>query len=222
MVLKVIDGAGAPQNLSTTLDASGNLVGATSVTDPVSGQKLTVNPSGAAGAALVSSDGAKSTYRFGTVAATLFSTAAAVLLEIVGSATKTVRVKKITIWAQAATKFYAELTLLRCTGVSSGTPAALNKGKHDISDVVGTAVVNIYQAAAPAGSGSVVIGAKVLTTTPPSASMPALAAIWDFSTNQDKALILRGVGDVIEVANNTLTLGAGTFGCEVELEEDNS
>ena len=35
-------------------------------------------------------------------------------------------------------------------------------------------------------------------------------------------MILRGAGDVIEIMNNTLTLGTGTYGCMVEWEEDNS
>lgn len=42
MVLKVIDAAGATQSLSTTQDAATNLVGATCITDPITGQKLTV------------------------------------------------------------------------------------------------------------------------------------------------------------------------------------
>ena len=58
---------------------------------------------GGTGVALVSLDGTNPTYRTGAVAQTLFSTAAAVLVEIVGSPTATVRVKQITIWAQAAT-----------------------------------------------------------------------------------------------------------------------
>lgn len=42
MTLKLLDAVGAVQNLSTSADAGGNLVGATSITDPVSGNKQLV------------------------------------------------------------------------------------------------------------------------------------------------------------------------------------
>ncbi len=170
----------------------------------------------------VSSDGAKATYRAGGFALTLYSTAAAVLVEIKGSATHTVRVKKIVLWGQAGTKFYAELSLLRCTGLSGGTPVVANIGKHDTSDGAATAIVNSFAAAATAGAGSAVIGAKAMCVAPPAAGMPVVLCVWDFSRNQDKALVLRGVGDVIEVFNNTTVLGTATFGFEVEFEEDAS
>ena len=69
---------------------------------------------GNSGALLVSSDQTKAR----SAGQTLYSTAAAVLVEIVGSATKTVRVKKIVVWGQCATKFFTELELLRSTSVS--------------------------------------------------------------------------------------------------------
>lgn len=43
MPLDVLDGTGAQQNMSTTLDASGYLVGSTCVTDPSSGAKQRVS-----------------------------------------------------------------------------------------------------------------------------------------------------------------------------------
>jgi hypothetical protein len=177
---------------------------------------------GRQGALLVSSDGTKPTYRAGAVAQTLYSTAAAVLVEIVGSASMTVRVKKITVWAQAGTKFYAELTLQRCTAASAGTPNVAAIGKHDKNDAAATAVINYYTAAAAAGTGNAVIGAQPLSTVPPSATAAMNPTVWDFSKLQDKALILRGTGDVIEIYNNTTGLGTATFGFEVEWEEDNS
>jgi hypothetical protein len=48
MTLVVQDATGAKQNMSTTTDASGNLVGSTCVTDPNSGAKQAVSPQGSA------------------------------------------------------------------------------------------------------------------------------------------------------------------------------
>jgi hypothetical protein len=174
------------------------------------------------GRLLVTEEHLKPTFRYCAVAQTFYSTAAAVLLEIIGSATKTIRVKKILLWSQCATKFYAELTIGRATAASAGTPAALTAGKMDINDAAASATVNIYTAAAASGTGFAAFDARIMGISPPSASMIAQPVIWDFCLNNDKPLILRGTGDVIEVYNNTTGLGAGTFGCMVETEEDNS
>lgn len=218
--LYVTDANGARQQLEETVLSTGNFAPNTIVTDSA-GNRALMAPGGE-GAQLVSSDGTKATYRSGAVAQTLYSTGAAVLVEIVGSATKTVRIKKITLWAQAGTKFFTELTLLRCTGVSGGTPTVAAIGKHDKNDAAATAVVNYYTAAAAAGAGSVVTGAGALSVAIPSATMPMLEKTWDFSRSQDKAMILRGTGDVLEVFNNVTGLGTATFGFEAEFEEDNS
>jgi len=162
----------------------------------------------------------RATYRAGAVNQTFYSTAAAVLLEIVGSASKTVLIKRIMLWGQCATKYYAELTLLRCTAASAGSATAANKGQHDVNDPAATAVVNYYSAAAAAGTGNAIIGAGVMTVAPPAATLLAYPYEWDFCQHMDRPLILRGTGDVIEVYNNTSGLGAGTFGFEVEWEEE--
>lgn len=174
------------------------------------------------GRLLVTEEHVKPTYRACAVAQTLYSTAAAVLVEIIGSSTKTVRVKKILVWGQAATKFYAELTLGRATAASAGSASALTAGLMDKNDAAATAIVNIYTAAAASGTGFAAFDAKIMGVAAPSATMIAQPVVWDFCLNNDKPLILRGTGDVMEIYNNTTGLGAGTFGCMVEWEEDNS
>jgi hypothetical protein len=171
----------------------------------------------------ITEEGLKYCYRACQVNQTLYSTAAAVLLEIQGSSTMTIRIKKITLWGNCATKFYAELTLGRATGVSgSGGPTVSTAGRNDKNDPAATAVINNYTAAATSGAGFAVIGGKVMGITPPSASMITQPVIWDFCINNEKPLILRGTGDVLEVYNNTTGLGAGTYGFDVLWEEDNS
>lgn len=177
---------------------------------------------GSIGSLLVSSDGYKNTYRAAGTGLVLYSTAAAVLLEIQGSATATVRVKKIELWGQAATKFFTELQLLRSTTIGGGTPVPAVAGQHDPADPVATAVVNSYAAASTFGTGHILTGAKVLSTQAPAATNDAVPARWDFSRNADKALIIRGIADVIQVYNTITGLGSGTFGFEIEWEEDNS
>jgi hypothetical protein len=171
----------------------------------------------------ITEEGLKYCYRACAVNQTLYSTAAAVLVEITGSATMTVRIKKITVWGQAATKFFAELTLGRATAVSgTGGATAVTPGKNDKNDPNATATINCYTAAAVSGAGFAVMGGKIMGVAAPSATMIAQPVVWDFCINNEKPLILRGAGDVLEVYNNTTGLGTGTFGFDVLWEEDNS
>lgn len=171
-----------------------------------------------------SSDGAKPTYRAAGFGQVLYSTAAAVVLEIVGSATRTVRVKRIALWLAGNTgKFYADLTLLRATTVS-GTGVAVVPviGKHDTMSPTATAVINNYVAAATSGTGAAVLGGTVLYGGVSTATfIGAPPAGWNFSKQQDQALVLRGAADVIQIYNNTLSFtGSPVYGFEVEWEED--
>jgi hypothetical protein len=175
------------------------------------------------GRLLVTEEHQKPTFRSGAAGQTFYSTAAAVLMEIVGSATKTVRIKKIVMWAQCATKFFTELQLLRSTSVSGSGAANVGAiGAHDLNDPAATAVINYYTAAATYGSGHTVMGARYMGIMAPAATNIAMPITWDFCVNNDKPLILRGAGDVIQIYNTILTLGSGTYGYEVEWEEDNS
>jgi hypothetical protein len=177
----------------------------------------------ATGRILCTEESNKNSYRAVCVTQTFYSTAAAVLIEMTGSATMTIRIKKILMWGNCATKFYAELTLGRATAVSaSGGPVAMTPGKMDKNSAAATATVQNYTAAAVAGSGFAAQDGRILGITPPSASMWAQPCEWDWCLNNDGPMILRGTGDVLEIFNNTTGLGAGTYGCMVHWEEDNS
>jgi hypothetical protein len=174
-------------------------------------------------ALLVSSDQSKATFRAGGFGNTLYSTAAAVILEIQGSATKTIRIKKISLYAvSTSATFFAELTLGRATTVGGGTPAAQTPQKMDSNDAGATAVLNIYTGASTSGTGYAAFSAKVLPCVTGAAGVAVQSVTWDFCQNQDQALVLRGTSQWVEVFNNTLTLTGAKFGFDVEWEEDNS
>ena len=97
----------------------------------------------------VTTDLGANTYHYGAVANPLYSTAGAVLAEVQGSATKTVRVKRISLWANAGTVNKTDILLERSGYVSAGTLTALVAGKHDSTDGAATAVVNIHNTRAP-------------------------------------------------------------------------
>lgn len=163
------------------------------------------------------------TYRTGATGQTLYSTAAAVLIELQGSATKVVRLRKLSIWAQAGTKFFTELTLSRVAVVSAGTPQASPTGYPcDTSDPAATAVVNYYAAAAAASAAPKLIGAGALSVAIPSATMEMTPTVWDFARVQVKPIVLRGTADILQVANTITGLGTATYGFEIEWDEANA
>lgn len=216
----IVDANGARYGVELTGLPDGNNAFSSIITD-LNGVKPLAAPGGFA--LQVSADGAKPAYHVGAAGLTCYSGAQAVLLEIQGSATKTVRVKHIELWIQAGTKFFTELELLRANGLSgSGTPTAATRVRHDTNDPGATAVINYYTAAATNGSGAAILGAKVIGIAAPTASLGIVPAIWDFSRNQDKALVLRGTSDVFQVYNTITGLGTATFGFDVEWEEDSS
>ena len=139
----------------------------------------------ATGRLMVTEESNKYSYRSVCVTQTLYSTAAAVLFEMTGSATMTIRVKKILMWAQAATKFFAELTLGRATAVSGGTPVTMTAGKMDKNFPAATATVQNYTAAAVAGTGFTAFDGRIVGIAAPSASMIAQPAEWDWCLNND-------------------------------------
>jgi hypothetical protein len=179
------------------------------------------------GRVLCTEESNKASFRAVAVTQTFYSTAAAVLFEMCGSATTTVRVKKILMWGNCATKFYCELTLGRATAQSSSYASitSMTPGKHDknlAASGIAAGGLGTYQVAAPSGTGYTAFDGRILGITPPSATMWAQPCEWDWCLNNDGPMILRGTGDVLEIYNNTTGLGAGTFGCMVEWEEDNS
>ena len=84
-----------------------------------------------------------------------------------------------------------------------------------------TAVVNVYTGASTQGTGHLLVGAQIMYCSAAGVTAPA-ATVFDFCRNNDKPLILRGTSDWLEVYNNSTSVGTGTFGFEIEWEEDNS
>lgn len=201
--------------------ADGKLMGAY----PYSARKVTTEPTpiSETNPLIVSTDHGIPTYRMAAAGLTLYSTAAAVLLELKGSATKTVRIKKLRLWGQAATKFYTELTLQRATTfAATGTPVVPVIGQNDTGDAAATAVLQSYAGAATLGTGAAVIGGQPLSVAIPSATLAMIPTLWDFCSDQNKALILRGTSDVLQVYNTITGLGTATFGYEIVWSEDGS
>lgn len=217
--LLIVDATGTQRALSVTVNPQDTgYVSSQCLTDPRYGYKQNVSPFGAA---FVTSDGIKPTFRY----AGTFTPAAAPtdMLVIQGSPTMTGRIKSIVLGGQSTSGGLMLVSLVRRSLANTGgTSVTVAGGKHDTTDSNGTVVPVTYSANPSAvGPSAGTLGQRRLWLPPGSAA--PLFVTWDFSTRQDKALILRGIGDFICINGNqsTVPLGA-TIDFEIEVEEDNS
>lgn len=212
------DANGAKVSLSSTLNPIDNgQVGSTAITDPVSGVKATVFQ----GAMMVSADGVKATYRYsGTLTPAATPTD---IIVIPGSSTRTGRIKSIVLGGIATTAGSMLATLIRRSTLNTGgTSAAATGAPHDINDAAATVIPQVYSAN-PTGLGTAVGNMNRGRLWLPLATAQPSPLRWDFSTRQDKALIVRGVTDVIAVnLGGAAVPSGGAIDWEVEIEEDGS
>lgn len=212
----VLDYVGTKQQLSTTTDANGNLVGSTCITDPSSGNKANVNQ----GVLISSSDGLKATYRYFSAGNTPAATPTDVFT-LTGSLTKTVRIKSIILSGLATTAGQFVWTLVRrSSGNGSGTSTTPTAFPSDVNDPNATAVMTLYTAN-PATLGTAVGNVRGGRLFHNVSTAQNDRLVWDFTVNTDKALILRGSSDIVAINGAGATLPAGaSLDIEIEWEED--
>src|SRR5450631_2495829 len=190
--LSVIDGGLLPQSISAALDGDGSLI------------------------LIRSSEHVKPTFRY---CMTFVPPAAPTdIITIQGSASKTLRIKRIILSATCTTAANMIVTLHRRSAADSGgspTVTPITPGKLDPNDAAATGVVNCISAnnysALGADVGTVGISrlSFVLFTS------PQIFTNWEYATRQNKALILRGASDFIcvNLGGAALTAVTPTIDC---------
>jgi hypothetical protein len=221
--MTITDGSGVQQTFALTLTAGGKL--ANVLIGDENGARALMAPAGE-GAQLVSSDGTIPTYRYCSLALAMVATPTDALV-IQGSATKTVRVKRIKVSGQATAQGSMPVQLIRRSTAGTVAPAVLTAiaaAKHDSTDPAATAVVSTVGTANPGvlGTSAGIVGVDRL-------GMSALGTgtagggedvDWNFATRQDKAIVLRGVSEFLVINFNGAAIPAGgVVDFEVELEE---
>lgn len=174
-------------------------------------------------------DSTQQTYRV-SASFTPFATAPLALVTIIGSATKTVRIKRILIGGVATA--LAD-TLFRLTRVSvigtGGTAVAPTVAKNDTLSAAATAVVQHYTTAAQT-TGTVVSSLShwrqfiATVTTPATAYTNPTYQVFPECGVGGQSLVLRSTSDMIQIENfNGGNLGAATvLEYVVEFVEDGS
>lgn len=227
MAFTAQDANGSNQNIATTADASGNLIGATTIRDPTTGANgVAVN---SAGQFSVNHDPAgAATYRF-AASFTPQATGAVTVITIQGSATKTVRVKRIMLGGVSTAAGSSVYSIQRTSALGAGgTEVKPTAAKHDTQAAAASAVVShwtttLKAAGTPAGGPLAVMRVGTSIVTAPTTGAVAQTFMFPEGGVRDgQALVLRGTSEYLEIQNiNAGNLPAGTvLDYSIELVEE--
>lgn len=168
----------------------------------------------------ISTEGNVGTYGISAVAVTPAATPTDVVT-VYGSATKTIRVKSVTVSGLATTAGSMDVSLVKRTAANTGgTATHPTIAKFDSGDATATATVSQYSVN-PTGLGTgTIVESKTLNMGVAGA---AGTVVFDFATRNDKALILRGATEGLAInLNGEAVPTGGKIGYGVEWEEDAS
>jgi hypothetical protein len=155
--------------------------------------------SGTTGIATVETESVKTTYS--AVAANIALASGGVVVLLQGSATKTIRLKRAEVSGTLTTASAADVLILRYSSGPTGgtTTTAPTIVSHDGNDAAATAVISAYST--PPNGGLTAIGAlrerRIFLSTP--TTLGSIAE-WQFGDKNDKAAILRGIGQYYGLA----------------------
>lgn len=169
---------------------------------------------GATGIPSVNTEGTRVTFSAGNTGVTGFTPVATPtdFAGVIGSATKTIRVLRVTI-SGVATAATPILTLLvkRSTANSGSTPVALTKVTHDSNNAALTCTVTTYTTTNPT-TGTLVgtVRAKYLNLGA-AAGGAAGEIVWDFTTRNGQGIVLRGIAEGLFLNWGGAAVPAGTL-----------
>jgi hypothetical protein len=164
----------------------------------------------------VTAEGYRANYGSVVVQATPAATCTDIVT-LVGSATKTVYVKRVIVSGLATTAGSMDVTLVKRTTVNtSGTATQPTIAQFDSTDAAPTAVVNLYSANPTTGTG---VGLKNQSLNFGLTGATG-QALFEFSTRNDKPLVLRGVAQCLAInLNGQAVPSGGKLSASIEWEE---
>lgn len=161
---------------------------------------------------------------------TPFATAAVTMIQVKGSATKTVRVKRILVSGTSTALSASVFSIQRTTGTGAGgTAVTPTITKMDSGTVAASTAVVTHFTTAAQSSGAGATGLTnwlqfTATATTPTVAMVGPQVVFPEGSMSGNSLVLRGTADFIEIQNvSPANLGAGTvLAYTIEFEEDGS
>lgn len=162
---------------------------------------------GTTGVLAIDSESTKTCYSVGASGFTPVATATD-FFTIIGSGTKTIRVRRIVVAGIATAASNVAINLIkRSTANSGGTAASLTIPPHDANDVAATAVVSTYSVNPTLGTGVGNVRSGNLNL---GAAGAAGVLDWDFSNRNDKAIVLRGIAQTLALNFGGVAVPGGT------------
>lgn len=166
----------------------------------------------------VTTEGVNATYGIASAGNTPVATPTDVAT-LYGSASKTVRVKRVTVSGQATTAGSMNVSLIKRTAANTGgTSTTPTIGQFDSADAAATATALLYNTTNPTTLGAGV--ALSMQTLNFGVAGAAGTVVFDFSNRNDKPIILNGVAQGLAINfNGGAVPTGGTFGYTIEFDE---
>lgn len=170
-----------------------------------------------AGSVYANNEGRKASYR--AVTSGVVVTANGVLLQLIGSATKTVRVNRIACNGILTTAAMVQIQVQRTTAAASSVSGAvaITPAKLDSAMAAATAVPTSYTAAT-LGTGNVLLATARALYAPATALSTGVEFL--FGVRNAQSLVLRGTSEWAQVTVATSSYTGALFDIDVEFTEE--
>jgi hypothetical protein len=169
----------------------------------------------------IPTDSSKQTYSaaFTNVAS---ASAATDIFSLTGSATKVIRVNKITLSGTDTSITNDNFLLLkRSTANSSGTSTTATNVPHDSLNAAGTATFKGYTANPTLGTlVGVMVSDKLLVSPSSGGNTNSSTRDYNFGVNNNQCIVLRGINEIFSVNLNAQTISGGSFSCCITWTEE--
>ena len=170
----------------------------------------------------VSHNGTRATFHYVAQDVTPVATATDVLV-LSGSASKVIRVTKVSLVGTAtAASIYDHYVIKRTAANTGGTSTSVTAAKSDSSDDAQTATLKLYTAnPSGLGTGISVEANKTYLSASATPGAAALPIVYTFGTRNDKAIVLRGASEslAINFGGQAVPAGASLY-LNIEWTED--
>jgi len=170
-----------------------------------------------AGSVYANNEGRKATYR--SVTSGVVVTANGVLMQIIGSATKTVRITRIACNGILTTAGMVLIQVQRTTAAASSVSnaVAVTPRLLDSSNAAATAVATSYTAAT-LGTGNTLIASARALYSPATALSTGVEFL--FGNRNGQSLVLRGVAEWAQITVASSAFTGALFDIDVEFTEE--
>jgi hypothetical protein len=168
----------------------------------------------------VNTEGLKASYSAAINSLVPAAAGATDLFTIYGSASKTVRITRISMVGTATALTDVPVSLIKRSAVNTtGTSTSQTAVPHDSNNAAATGTVLAYTVN-PGGLGATVgtVRASVLALT--AATGAPSPTIWDFTIRNTQGIVLRGVAQGLAINLNSTAITAGSVNIDIEWSEE--